>query len=111
MAILKINPKAALNEEDNLSFKWSDGSGDSFYLSLNPTTGEIDVISDPNNTSVNRHYSLVFNGDAQAAASGIAQAKAILHITQQVNSLIVATFSDTASIYEDEKAGYIDYIE
>ena len=109
MAKISVRPSNQVNPDEHIKFEWPDGTGDFLYLSVNSTTKEIDVISDANNTGQNRHYNLVFNGDANAASPGIAQAKAVLHITQQINNLIVATFSDTYSIYDDEKAGHIGY--
>lgn len=86
---------------------WDDGSGNKFYLDFSQLTSDNPIIlvtSDENNTSVVRTKILRFRG---SVTPSYPQADTILRVTQQVDSLVVATFENQASIYNDIKAGYL----
>ena len=86
---------------------WDDGSGDKFYLDFSKLTQDnplILVTSDENNTSIERTKILRFRG---SVTPNYPQADTILKVTQQVDNLVLATFENQASIYQNTKAGYL----
>lgn len=83
---------------------WEDGTSDKIYLRLNPTTGEIGVYSDANNTGVTRARNIVMFGSSTNLSTN-QQAKAVLHVVQQINNLIVATFDNTVATYSTIGSG------
>ena len=86
-----------MNDYD-ISLPWGDGTTDHIYLKIDPDSEEIGVYSDVNNTGITRSKNLVFFGSS-SQISGSQQAKAVLHVVQQINSLVVATFENTVSTY------------
>lgn len=94
-----------MNDYD-IAFEWGDGSGDRLYLKLE-ASGEIGVYSDVNNTMTTRTKNITFNGSQVDLEEG-QQAKAILHVVQQINSLVVATFENTVSVYTNIGSGNYD---
>lgn len=63
------------------------------------------ITSDTNLTGVERRKTLVFRTTTTRVATA-QQAEAYLTVVQMTDSLIVATFSNIVSIYDDVKAGY-----
>ena len=89
---------------------WEDGTRDFFYLDFSKiAAGDtiIPVSSDLNNTGVERTKVIRFQGvEPNENSPEGAQAQAVLRIVQQADNLVIATFTQTYSIYEDVKAGY-----
>lgn len=94
-----------MNDYD-IAFNWGDGTSDKLYLKVE-VSGEIGVYSDVNSTGVTRTKNIVFNGSQVDLEEG-QQAKAILHVVQQINSLVVATFENTVSVYTNIGSGNYD---
>ncbi len=90
-----------------ISISWDDGSGDNFYIDYTGIEGssELRITSDTNLTGVERRKTLVFRTTTAVVATA-QQAEAYLTVVQMTDSLIVATFSNIVSIYDDKKAGY-----
>lgn len=90
-----------------VSIPWDDGSGDNFYIDYTGIEGSSEslITSDTNLTGVERRKTLVFRTTTAAVATA-QQAEAYLTVVQMTNSLIVATFSNIVSMYDDQKAGY-----
>jgi len=91
-----------------ITIPWDDGSGDNFYMEYTGSGGSYETIitSDANFTGVERRKTLVFRTTTAAVATA-QQAEAYLTVIQRTDGLIVATFSNILSIYDDQKAGYI----
>lgn len=89
---------------------WEDGSRDFFYLDFSKIAAGDNVIpvsSDINSTGVERTKVIRFQGvEPNENSPEGTQAQAILRIVQQADNLVVATFTQTYSIYENMKAGY-----
>lgn len=90
-----------------VSIPWDDGSGDNFYIDYTGIEGSSEslITSDTNLTGVERRKTLVFRTTTATVATA-QQAEAYLTVVQMTDSLIVATFSNIVSIYDDQKAGY-----
>lgn len=90
-----------------VSIPWDDGSGDNFYIDYTGIEGSSEslITSDTNLTGVERRKTLVFRTTTATVATA-QQAEAYLTVVQMPDSLIVATFSNIVSIYDDQKAGY-----
>lgn len=90
-----------------VTIPWDDGSGDSIYLNFSTvfTTGQATITSDFNYTGYERSKVLSFRTTTNGLSSG-EQAVAYLTVIQKTDGLVVASFEDTVSIYDDQKAGY-----
>lgn len=90
-----------------ITIPWNDGSGDSFYINYTGIEGSSEslITSDTNLTGVERRKTLVFKTTTTRVATA-QQAEAYLIVVQMTDSLIVATFSNIVSLYNDVKAGY-----
>ena len=90
-----------------VSIPWDDGSGDNFYIDYTGIEGSSEslITSDTNLTGVERRKTLVFRTTTTRVAIA-QQAEAYLTVVQMTDSLIVATFSNIVSLYDDVKAGY-----
>lgn len=90
-----------------VSIPWDDGSGDNFYIDYIGIEGssESRITSDTNLTGVERRKTLVFRTTTTGVTTA-QQAEAYLTVVQMTDSLIVATFFNIASMYDDQKAGY-----
>lgn len=91
-----------------VSIPWDDGSGDNFYIDYTGIGGSSEslITSDTNLTGVERRKTLVFRTTTTRVAIA-QQAEAYLTVVQMTDSLIVvATFSNIVSLYDDVKAGY-----
>lgn len=90
-----------------VSIPWDDGSGDNFYIDYTGIEGSSEslITSDTNLTGVERRKTLVFRTTTTRVAIA-QQAEAYLTVVQMTDSLIVATFSNIVSFYDDVKAGY-----
>lgn len=90
-----------------ITIPWNDGSGDSFYIDYTGIEGSSEslITSDTNLTGVERRKTLVFRTTTTKVATA-QQAEAYLIVVQMTDSLIVATFSNIVSLYNDVKAGY-----
>ena len=91
-----------------VAIPWADGTTDYIYLNFSKveSTGIISVSSDSNNFGMERTKIFGFQGVIPANQEGF-QAIAYLRVLQQVDNLVVATFESQTSIYDDNKAGYI----
>lgn len=91
-----------------VSIPWDDGSGDNFYIDYTGIGGSSESIitSDTNLTGVERRKTLVFRTTTTTRVATAQQAEAYLTVVQMNDSLIVATFSNIVSLYDDVKAGY-----
>lgn len=89
-----------------VTIPWDDGSGDNFYIDYTGIGGSSEslITSDTNLTGVERRKTLVFRTTTTRVATA-QQAEAYLTVVQ-TDSLIVATFSNIVSMYDDQKAGY-----
>lgn len=89
-----------------VTIPWDDGSGDNFYIDYTGIRGNSEslITSDTNLTGVERRKTLVFRTTTRVATAQ--QAEAYLTVVQMTDSLIVATFSNIVSLYDDVKAGY-----
>lgn len=90
-----------------ITIPWNDGSGDSFYIDYTGIEGSSEslITSDTNLTGVERRKTLVFRTTTTGVTTA-QQAEAYLVVVQMTDSLIVATFSNIVSLYDDVKAGY-----
>lgn len=90
-----------------ITIPWDDGSGDSFYIDYTGIEGSSEslITSDTNLTGVERRKTLVLRTTTTRVATA-QQAEAYLTVVQMTDSLIVATFSNIVSFYDDVKAGY-----
>lgn len=90
-----------------VSISWDDGSGDNFYIDYTGIEGSSEslITSDTNLTGVERRKTLVFRTTTTGVTTA-QQAEAYLTVVQMTDSLIVATFFNIASFYDDVKAGY-----
>lgn len=93
-----------------VSIPWDDGSGDNFYIDYTGIGGSSEslITSDTNLTGVERRKTLVFRTTTNRVATA-QQAEAyltVVQMTDSLDSLIVATFSNIVSLYDDAKAGY-----
>lgn len=93
-----------------VSIPWDDGSGDNFYIDYTGIEGSSEslITSDTNLTGVERRKTLVFRTTTATVATA-QQSEAyltVVQMTEMTDSLIVATFSNIVSIYDDRKAGY-----
>lgn len=90
-----------------VSIPWDDGSGDNFYIDYTGIEGSSEslITSDTNLTGVERRKTLVFRTTTTRVAIA-QQAEAYLTVVQMTDSLIVATFSNIVSLYDDVRAGY-----
>ena len=90
-----------------VSIPWDDGSGDNFYIDYTGIEGSSEslITSDTNLTGVERRKTLVFRTTITGVTTA-QQAEAYLIVVQMTDSLIVATFSNIVSMYDDQKAGY-----
>ena len=94
-----------------VSIPWDDGSGDNFYIDYTGIEGSSEslITSDTNLTGVERRKTLVFRTTTTGVTTA-QQAEAYLTVVQMtdslIDSLIVATFSNIVSMYDDQKAGY-----
>lgn len=88
-----------------VAIPWADGTTDYIYLNFSKveSTGIISVSSDSNNSGMERTKIFGFQGVNQEGF----QAVAYLRVLQQIDNLVVATFESQTSIYDDNKAGYI----
>lgn len=94
---------------DNLlELPWEDGSGDKIYLdfSKTKTQGIIEFSSDYNWTEVDRTKVLKLKG----ASKNYAQAAVYLQFYQKPNHLVIASFDQSISIYDEVKAGYVNQV-
>lgn len=82
--------------------------GDKFYMDFSAVAEDyvIKVSSDKNQTGSARTRILKFRGAMPDGSTPEYQAEAYLRVVQQVDDLVVATFENTTSIYNDQKAGY-----
>lgn len=97
--------------EVTVAIPWDDGSGDNLYLDfsrMEETNNTIYLSADENNTGMARTKIVKFQGDPSTGnlPSGVSQAAAVLRIVQQIDNYIVATFEQTYSIYDDQKAAF-----
>jgi len=103
-------PGSSLAPGTYVPIPWEDGTRDFFYLDFSKiAAGDtvIPVSSDLNNTGVERTKVIRFQGvEPNENSPEGAQAQAVLRIVQQADNLVIATFTQTYSIYEDVKAGY-----
>lgn len=99
-------PESKQDTNQFVSIPWEDGTADNFYLNFSYviSTGTITISSDKNSSNIVRTKTLVFKGATDDETQNT-QASVYLHITQQVNNLVIATFVDTTSIYNNVKAG------
>lgn len=91
-----------------VSIPWDDGSGDNFYIDYTGIEGSSEslITSDTNLTGVERKKTLVFRTTTTGVTTA-QQAEAYLTVVQMTDSLIIiATFSNIVSMYDDQKAGY-----
>lgn len=90
-----------------VSIPWDDGSRDNFYIDYTGIEGSSEslITSDTNLTGVERRKTLVFRTTTIGVTTA-QQAEAYLTVVQMTDSLIVATFSNIVSFYDDVKAGY-----
>lgn len=90
-----------------VSIPWDDGSRDNFYIDYTGIEGSSEslITSDTNLTGVERRKTLVFRTTTTEVTTA-QQAEAYLTVVQMTDSLIVATFSNIVSMYDDQKAGY-----
>lgn len=90
-----------------VTIPWDDGSGDSFYIDYTGIEGSSEslITSDTNLTGVERRKTLVFRTTTTGVTTA-QQAEAYLTVVQMTDSLIVATFFNIVSMYDDQKAGY-----
>ena len=91
-----------------VTIPWDDGSGDNFYIDYTGIGGSSEslITSDTNLTGVERRKTLVFRTTTTRVATA-QQAEAYLTVVQMTDSLIIiATFSNIVSLYDDVKAGY-----
>lgn len=81
---------------------WGDGSDEKIYLDMSEfsSKGIIRVDSDENSSKIDRSRIITIT------ASNLPAGKAYLKLYQGLNNLVIATFDDTASLYNDTKAGY-----
>lgn len=86
---------------------WDDGSGDNFYIDYTGIGGSSEslITSDTNLTGVERRKILVFRTTTTRVATD-QQAEAYLTVVQMTDGLIVATFDNIVSLYDDVKARY-----
>lgn len=89
-----------------VSIPWNDGSGDNFYIDYTGIEGSSEslITSDTNLTGVERRKTLVFR--TTTGVTTAQQAEAYFTVVQMTDSLIVATFFNIVSMYDDQKAGY-----
>lgn len=90
-----------------VTIPWDDGSGDNFYIDYTGIGGSSEsfITSDTNLTGVERRKTLIFRTTTTRVVTA-QQAEAYLTVVQITDSLIVATFSNIISFYDDVKAGY-----
>lgn len=90
-----------------VSIPWDDGSGDRIYIDYTGIEGSSEslITSDMNLTGVERRKTLVFRTTTTGVTTA-QQAEAYLTVVQMSASLIIATFSNILSMYDDQKAGY-----
>ena len=90
-----------------VSIPWNDGAGDNFYIDYTVIEGSSEslITSDTNLTGVERRKTLVFRTTTTIVTTA-QQAEAYLTVVQMTDSLIVATFSNIVSLYDDVRAGY-----
>ena len=90
-----------------VSIPWDDGSGDNSYIDYTGIEGNSEslITSDTNLTGVERRKTLVFRTTTTGVITA-QQAEAYLTVVQMTDSLIIATFSNIVSMYDDQKAGY-----
>lgn len=90
-----------------VSIPWDDGSRDNFYIDYTGIEGSSEslITSDTNLTGVERRKTLVFRTTTTGVTTA-QQAEAYLTVVQMTDSLIVATFFNIVSMYDDQKAGY-----
>lgn len=90
-----------------VTIPWDDGSGDNFYIDYTGIEGSSEslITSDTNPTGVERRRTLVFRTTTTGVTTD-QQAEAYLTVVQMTDSLIIATFFDIVSMYDDQKAGY-----
>lgn len=98
-------------EKVTIAIPWDDGSGDNLYMDfsrMEETNNTIYLSSDENNTQIARTKIIKFQGDPKSGnlPEGVNQAPAVLRVVQQIDNYIVATFSDTYSIYDNMKAAF-----
>lgn len=82
--------------------------GDKFYMDFSTIAEDyiVKISSDKNETGLARTRILKFKGAMPDGSLPNAQAEAFLRVVQQVDDLVVATFENTTSVYNDQKAGY-----
>lgn len=90
-----------------VTITWDDGSGDNFYIDYTGIGRSYEslITSDTNLTGVERRKTLVFRTTTTGVATA-QQAEAYLTVVQMTDSIVVATFSNIVSFYDDVKAGY-----
>lgn len=90
-----------------VSIPWDDGSGDNFYIDYTGIEGSSEslITSDTNFTGVERRKTLVFRTTTTGVTTA-QQAEAYLTVVQMTDGLIIATFSNIVSLYDDVRAGY-----
>lgn len=91
-----------------VTIPWSDGTSDNLYLDFSTIVEDytVTVSSDKNTTGVERYKILKFKGAMPDGSTPEYQAEAYLKLVQQVDDLVIATFENNTSIYNDSKAGF-----
>ena len=94
--------------ENLITIPWGDGTEDNFYMDFSNAANDQSIVvsSDENKTGLMRTKVLSFKGAMPDGTIPEAQAVAYLKVVQQVDGLIVATFDNSYSIYDDIKSGY-----
>lgn len=91
-----------------VSIPWGDETQDCFYMDFSSIVNSniIRVSSDTNSSGKERTKILVFKGAMPDGSSPEYQASAYLKVVQQIDGLVVATFENVTSVYQNQKAGY-----
>ena len=90
-----------------LKIPWGDNTEDSIYLDFSKASqGIIEYTSDYNWTETDRTKVIKLQG----ASKQYSQAAMYLKLYQKPNHLVVASFDQSISIYEDVKAGYANQV-
>jgi hypothetical protein len=94
-----------------VTIPWGDGSGDNFYIDYTGVEGssELLIISDINQTGVERRKTLVFRTTTSNVVTAL-QSEAYLTVIQKTDSLVVAMFNNTVATFGtlEVKVGWRD---
>ncbi len=95
-----------------VTIQWGDGSGDNFYIDYTGVEGSSEslIISDINQTGVERRKTLVFRTTISTNVVTALQAEAYLTVIQKTDSLVVAMFNNIVATFgtSEVKAGWKD---